>query len=145
MNELITWLRAQLDDDERVARDAAREDTPPWHLDYDDRGYDGKIRSAESYTVVHQEDSTPGRVTAEHIARWDPARVLAEVDAKRRILDEHEAMAGDTYGQRAGQDVCETCKESGSRYYHEPYPCPTVRLLALPFADRPGYQEGWRP
>ncbi|WP_373305012.1 DUF6221 family protein [Streptomyces bluensis] len=24
-------------------------------------------------------------------------------------------------------------------------PCPTLRLLALPYADRDGYQESWRP
>jgi hypothetical protein len=25
------------------------------------------------------------------------------------------------------------------------YPCPTVRLLAQPYADRPGYRDEWRP
>ena len=32
------------------------------------------------------------RDEAEHIARWDPARVLAEIAAKRAILDEYERL-----------------------------------------------------
>jgi hypothetical protein len=58
---------------------------------------------------------------AEHIARWDPARVLAEVNAKRRILD--EAVRLMSY--------------DGEFQFLE--------LLALPYADRPGYREEWRP
>lgn len=26
-----------------------------------------------------------------------------------------------------------------------PAPCSTLRLLALPYSDRPGYREEWRP
>lgn len=28
---------------------------------------------------------------------------------------------------------------------NEVHPCQTLRLLAAPYAERPGYQEGWRP
>lgn len=54
--------------------------------------------------------------------RW--RRVLAECEAKRRIVEEHREQAG------GGCDVC-------SR--HE-YPCATLRALALPYAD-----QTWRP
>jgi hypothetical protein len=26
----------------------------------------------------------------------------------------------------------------------DPYPCATLRLLALPYADRPGYRKEWK-
>lgn len=55
-----------------------------------------------------------------HIVRHDPARVVAEVAAKRAILDLHEEL-------------------------HEPALYEAVRWLAAPYADQPGYEEAWRP
>jgi hypothetical protein len=52
-------------------------------------------------------------------------RVLAECEAKRRIVAEHE-----------GEPSCETC-------YLVDAPCPTLRLLALPYAGHEDYREGW--
>jgi hypothetical protein len=107
MDELIAWLRAALDEDERVARACPHKDWP-------------------------QIGNGAGAV---HIARWDPARVLAEVEAKRRILDIHHHIEcqHDRYGP--GGD----CAECGNEY-----PCETTRLLAQPYAGRPGWREEWR-
>jgi hypothetical protein len=144
MSELIDLLRAQLDEDERVARAAdVKQGDPDWRVS------PVAITAGEHFTVRSVRDSRPiarvqrldgdddepaaildGAATAEHIARWDPARVLAEVDAKRRILDEH---APDRQG------YCPTCNDNTVEA-----PCHTVRLLALPMADRPGYLEEWR-
>ena len=70
-----------------------------------------------------------------------PTEVLARIAADRQILAEHTRNAG----------RCDTCiKDVWVEYgdpvleYHEHW-CPTVRLLASPYADRPGYQEAWRP
>jgi hypothetical protein len=67
----------------------------------------------------------------DHIARWDPARVLAECQAKLRIVERLTELAraeGDeTYGAAS---VALT---------------DTLRLLALPYADHPDYQPEWRP
>ncbi len=71
-----------------------------------------------------------------HMARHDPARVLADVAAKRAILDAHEEL---TIG------CCNTCTEGMHSSEHQSWPCATVRLLALPYADQPGYREEWRP
>jgi len=62
------------------------------------------------------------------IERHDLAvQMLVEVDAKRRILDLH----------RQDGALCEHCDAH--------WPCPTVRLVGLPYADRDGYREEWRP
>jgi hypothetical protein len=31
------------------------------------------------------------------------------------------------------------------RRHGKDFPCPTLRLLALPYGDRPGYRDEWRP
>ncbi len=71
---------------------------------------------------------------APHFARWDPARVMAECEAKRRIvaleqewLTEMETILGKLPGMRATSLTL------------------TLALLALPYATHPDYQEEWRP
>jgi hypothetical protein len=147
MDDLVTWLRAQLDDDERVAKGASMLSRPPWtpRITCDQDGYvSGRITDDRGYAVVHVEDQTPASAEAEHIARWDPARVLAEVDAKRRILELHAPV--NDYDPNG--PVCSTCGEAGNPGDETAvvrWPCSTVRLVALPYADRPGYREEWRP
>lgn len=76
---------------------------------------------------------------AEHIAEFDPARVLAEVDAKRRIIDQYEQLRADVAHWRGlgDEDAAPVATEWA---YGE-----VVKMLALPYADRPGYLEEWRP
>jgi hypothetical protein len=69
------------------------------------------------------------------MARWDPARVLAEVDAKRRILTAHTAMM---------PGWCTTCDVPGD-YRGNLSGCETLRLLAMPYADHPDYRPEWTP
>jgi hypothetical protein len=115
-NDLVQWLRAQLDADEEQARAAAEELGGDWY--YDD-GFVLARREDDMVATGSQDflEAERGRFIAAH----DPARVLREIDAKRRILDTlHE--------------------EGGDRMFADIF-----RLLALPFADRPGYLEEWRP
>lgn len=66
---------------------------------------------------------------AEHIARHNPARVLAGVAAKRRVLELHRAEVG------GGVDDCGfNCR--GGR-------CQTLRALASEWAGAEGWDEGW--
>jgi hypothetical protein len=58
----------------------------------------------------------------------DPARVLAECEAKRRIVE--LLAAGGRDEARAGMDAA---RER------------LLPLLALPYADHPDYRPGWRP
>lgn len=62
---------------------------------------------------------------------------LAEVDAKRRLLAVH------TFERKPG---AHDCPGEWAGYSDDPdEPCPTLRLLALPYADHPSYREEWRP
>jgi hypothetical protein len=133
VDDLVAWLRAQLDDDERVAREAGVSASGSrWHVA--DRGA-VIVRDDDGMVVVFDEGS-PSREEAEHIARWDPARVLAEVDAKRRILDEIVPLIDEMDGRIES--------EWGLRMEPIGESDALVKLLALPYADQPGYRPEWR-
>lgn len=126
--DLVQFLRDRLDEDEQ----AARRVKSSWRQ----VGETGVIVASDG---GHAEECANGNWTgiAEHIVRHDPARVLAEVDAKRALLDLH----GPGEFEYSDVDVCMVCDQQDP----EPYPCRTVRLLALPYADHPDYRDEWRP
>ena len=102
-------------------------------------------RIAEDEEVAQAAASAVGRplidyhldlAEARHIARWDPARVLAECEAKRRIV-EHHSSSGDDW------PLCAICTEVGPDA--QGWPCLTLLLLALPYSDHGDYREEWRP
>ena len=69
MDDLVQWLRAQLDEDERIARAA-----------------DAQLSNV--FTRIGMFD--PEMAADErHIMEHRPARVLREIDAKRRIIELH--------------------------------------------------------
>jgi hypothetical protein len=133
MDELVRWLGEQLDEDERIARAAGNDRVAPtpWRGEsWDDAVLDGDglvDANGDGIALVKGE-----RVRA-HILQHDPARMLREIDAKRRLIDEHDI------GNRRVED-CFTMECQSNRF-----PCTTLRLLALPYADRPGDREDWRP
>jgi hypothetical protein len=116
VSELVLFLRARLDEDEQAARATTG----------------GKWYSAD---VLEVNLAAP-RPDAEHIARHDPARVLAEVNAKRRILDEIVPKVESYWGAVNSEWGCE---------YDDPDGDDVLRLLALPYADHPDYDPAWRP
>jgi hypothetical protein len=68
-----------------------------------------------------------------------PARVLAECEAKRRIVDEHRPF-------RLAQTVCQRCEERGQIGYEDmvvEWPCPTLRALASVYANHPDFRQEW--
>lgn len=67
-----------------------------------------------------------------------PGRVLAECDAKRRIIEWHKIGANDEDGS------CHRWYGDGNDTESD-MTCQTLRALALPYADHPDYREEWRP
>jgi hypothetical protein len=65
-----------------------------------------------------------------HTAAWPPERVLVDLALKqlRLPVEPEHALPGGS---------CASC-------LNESWPCLTVRLLALPYADQPGYRQEWR-
>jgi hypothetical protein len=142
---LVEFIRARLDEDEAAAR--AAQTKHPWDDGYESfdelaNGMlvgdgqasvnDGHTLGARPIVVVQEEWTYPphGFELVEHIARHDPARVLREVEAKRRILDEvhpnFEAAEEEAGVISGGPDLL-------------------LRLLAALYVDHPDYRDGWRP
>lgn len=141
--EVLAFLNAQLDVDEQKARNAAtlcgcHPPAPVW--EFDDVATDGRIlivddpHPVSSYGRRKLGRRWNGTYTdmraAQHIANHDPARALRQVAAMRLIVAEHEDQ--------------HECTDPHAAQY--PYVgCRTLRLVASMYADRDGYQEGWRP
>lgn len=152
VNDFDAFLDARLNDDEAALRKAAELcgchlPAPSWA--FDDEETDGRILvSGEPHPELKRRlgrrwnGSYDGLFAAQHIVRHDPARVLREVNAKRRLLDEHPNV---------NDGSCGTCVTPQWGYptrggsSPQAYPCTTLRLLALSYADHPDYQECWRP
>ncbi|MFJ8929200.1 DUF6221 family protein [Streptomyces sp. NPDC102364] len=148
-DDLVQWLGAQLDEDERIAR--AVRVPHDWHQG---PGDDPEWTDSEMVCMWPPEFHTPyerdkhwrgltveGPELAAHIAEHDPARVLREIDTKRQLiaLHPHKPYPPVPGGVFCDCDAVDGVVETDGSY------CLTVRLLALPYADRPGYQEVWRP
>lgn len=154
MDDPVVWLGQQLDDDERWAL-AANQPYPyakppavapaggvhwrwvageDWHTVTPDPvvdefvadpGYSCNLATVEEWPSGHH--SVPrtyandiiemDSAAAGHIALHDPARVLREVEAKRLLLALHRGCDARCY---------------------------VVKVLALPYMDRPGYRDEWR-
>jgi hypothetical protein len=135
MSSLVEFLRARLDEDEQAAGEWHRHDCPghtehswgyEWHPEYCDCGI--------------------------------PARVIAEVEAKRAILAHHRTSTfTDVSLGIQGWTVCVIChfvmdepddwddtKDWPYPFVQYPFPCPTLRLLAQPYAGHPDFDPAWR-
>lgn len=126
-NDLAQWLREQLADDEQTARAAHQ---PNWLTD----GRRGLRYGLDDEWMADALTTAD----ADHIARHDPARVLREIDAKRRIIDLCEPPLVEVTGLRDSEP--QYLPGAGAPWGED-----VLRLLALPYADRPGYRDEWRP
>ncbi len=71
-------------------------------------------------------------------------RMLRETEAKRQLLDEHKPGTPSYMPHRPrGCLTCTTAQEWDDTANEAN--CRSLRLLALPYADRLGYREEWRP
>lgn len=131
--DLKTFLLARIEEDEAVAREAVDKDGR-WHVDQrhplDEAVVQGDIH------IYDEGGHTAGQ--ALHIARHDPARVLAECAAKRAIVEQAE----DATGLDMSVDNDRLVGERDMKV--EPY-CGDVILAALAavYADHPDYQKEW--
>ncbi|WP_405634438.1 DUF6221 family protein [Streptomyces sp. NBC_00056] len=150
MDDLVQWLGAQLDEDERLARAAT---LGPW-VQSGIGDYGWTVDFGRPGAGVETADTEQGLADADFIAAHNPARVLREIDAKRRILAPYAAALEQRQVIRARmRRVIDSDPDEFGRLHRKENRlidvaeslAPVVALLALPFADRPGYREEWRP
>jgi hypothetical protein len=135
MDDLVQFLRDRLDEDERAARRAGDS--------FRQVGETGVIVATEGDRAEECASANWAGI-AEHIVRHDPARVLAEVDVKRQLLDEvlaYEAKIDGEWGDCHTADAI----AAGQCPEIQPKDITALRLLALPYADHPAFKPEWRP
>ena len=120
---LAEFYAARLDEAEAEALAAS---PGPWHLSAED----DEVLAVDDITVadVFALSGNQQRATARHIARHDPARVIREVQAGRKILADYEgtrAITGDNDEYVAGLSAA-------------------LSALASVYSDHPDWDEARR-
>ncbi|HMH90612.1 MAG TPA: DUF6221 family protein [Streptosporangiaceae bacterium] len=149
-HSLAAFVTARLDEDEAMARAAPGEHwrafaeesiagasvyDEQWVLLYPERyDHDNKLSVKPGATGPQYIERARDEMAA-HIARHDPARVLREVTAGRRILELH-LPDEDSPDADPDEPRCQRCQESA-------WPCSTLRALAAIWSDHPDYDPAW--
>lgn len=158
MSDLMAFLQARLDEDEQVARAAPG---VQW-VHRVDEDISGAAVFDEQWTLVtptsyakhveqgnHPYSNKPGATgpryiedsrddLVAHIARFDPARVLAEVQAKRALVEMHSGTH-ECVGWKYGEWNC-VHVAPGSAFELDP----TLLLLASAYADHSNFNPEWK-
>lgn len=154
------WQWVEPETDTPVMADPSRDE----HLTDEAENFRFSLRSVEEFPREHvgplplfairDAEEIPVAV-AGHIAAHDPARVLRETDAKRKLLDDHPIVPrdveptvinGEEFGGPYYPFGCGNCHaEPDSPEVNGFGYCLTWRVLASVYADRLGYREEWRP
>ncbi|MFJ9576236.1 DUF6221 family protein [Streptomyces sp. NPDC101191] len=119
--DLVTCLKARLDEEADLARRCDGDGCGQW--------------TAQEGTVDFSRGELAGfpPPIALHVALHDPARVLREIEARRRVLARHE------FSPAIGDPELPWDNRDDRQYDGEPWPCEDILDLALPYADHPDY------
>jgi hypothetical protein len=129
---LTEFLAARLDEDEATA--LATSNGGKWHLDSEGNVQEVDTHGAgAAYVAVGPYAAGLNEEDAAHIVRHDPARVLREVEAGRKILAEWQ----DNELERPGDITYTDGLADGLGL--------TVYYLACAWSDHPDFDEAWRP
>lgn len=135
LTELVEFLRARLDEDEKIAKrawPAAWEVTTSGVRSVEvglQPGYEGLHTRVANVALTIGHFQSEAR-NAAHIARNDPARVLAQVRSHRKIVDWYEAVSERVEAVPALEP---RQNELGM----------VLRALAESYTEHPDYRQEW--
>lgn len=148
-SDLVTFVRARLDDDEQAATQCQERS---WSFSGSnchviaEQAANGSFRTVAWCANGYDDDLS----NSIHIANYDPARVLREVEAKRRIVAIHNRRA-DVYPDTAGgtfENCCQGCGFEGvceDPVVENVNDCPELKALAAVWSDHPDFRAEWAP
>lgn len=146
MLKLTEFLRARLDEDEQDARTAshvlrngAHWSLDDWHGREQPHSLIAQGTADQPVALGHFTADPVPTEQAAHIARHDPARVLAEVAAKRKLVAAYESAVTAYGAAEVGTPVSERMGGSVNSLRY------ALQLSVLSYADHPGFKEEWRP
>ena len=130
---LVEFLRARLDEDRELPRQLIAAEVPTRWREIRGQVYGEMTLTMRRIAEIDDVNLGPSgtQLAAEHIARFDPRRMLDDVDAKRAIIEDLSSYCWLWPGHPCGR-----CERIG---------CRNLRRMASAYADQPGYREEWRP
>ncbi|MEV0036214.1 DUF6221 family protein [Streptomyces sp. NPDC050804] len=123
--DVVAFLRARLDEEAELAGRCDGDDRRQWNAREDTVDFCQMDLSGFHPTI------------AQHVALHDPARVLRDVEAKRRVLARH------VLSPPIGDPEIPWANRSDCQYDGEDWPCPDLLDLVLPYAGHAEYREQW--
>jgi hypothetical protein len=131
VDDLVQFLRDRLDEDEALAVSGET-----WSAF--EESSQGTRRVDVDYSIERVVACTRAW-RGLHIARHHPARVLAEVEAKRDVVARYEFACKEAAQPGISEEERETRLQVAGALQS------VVLCLAAPYADHPDYREEWRP
>lgn len=135
---LTDFLLARIAEDEALARAARKWTDRDWT--HHQHGRHSWVAADAAAPILEDmlDEPEPGGAIVEFVASHDPARVLAECEAKRRLVDYAAFMlkAWDDKPGGAYPDMTRRERHTANVI---------LEALALPYAEHPDYCEEWKP
>lgn len=142
MTDIAEFLTARLDEDESTARAAI---PGPW-VATENRATPLVAADLWGWTASEADYGEPitddvPRDTAVHIARWDPARVLAEIVAKRAIVEDYQIVLANNAIEKAndGDEVQIAARDLIAKSL-----LMVLRRLVTVWSAHPDYDPAWK-
>ena len=150
-DEIVAFIKAQLNLDGQLARDAGATRSGKIASWWVDCGCPGKLadehadncwdRRVEGDNIVIYDEGGHDEDQARHIARHDPARVLADVEAKRYLLEWCAEVTA--HFDWSTLNLPGSLRDDpNARATHTAVVA--LKSLAVPYAGQPGFKPEWR-
>lgn len=144
MESLIQFIEARLQEREEAALTAAGETHTEW------TAFGPYVVKPDGRLVAGGPVHLRGSIVMPHIALHDPAAVLRDVEATRRILRIHTVFVV-RYPEHAAEPIhrddrhCLGCGFTNMEEYavRDINDCPTLRAIATRWSDHPDYRPEW--
>lgn len=152
---IVEFLEARIAEDEAAARGA---DGARWF--HSDKVVTFEVLRGDGWDEVSPPISVDTRANGWHITRWSPARVLAECEAKRRIVERHARrrtiltgapwveFGWNSSGLRLEMPDGSVLDGAAADALYDKWTEPSIgdelRDLAAVYADHPDYDPAWR-
>jgi uncharacterized protein DUF6221 len=134
VSDLVEFLKARLDEDERIAAEAERlVDRDAWFDILEQALGDGREAVKRAATT--------------HYLEFRPLRILRDIEAKRRIMARHKPIGPGRLRRVRDELNCEGCGwegELGDPVTENIDECPELRDLASAYADHKDYRAEWQ-
>jgi hypothetical protein len=139
--DLAEFLLARIDDDELNARNAAEGGSGEWVSVFDGGPVQLTDQRTDEIICQVQRDEC-----AWHMGWWNPARVLTDCEAKRRIvqLAQKAAFDHDLVLQRPPTNPVDRAGLLGKGDGKARALLWALRLMAMPYVHHPDYRDEWQ-